>query len=320
MDREQLYKNLTELEKQLQKVKSANEQVDRIIASDRQLVEGIKEYIVKADDLLRTVKSSYDAAASKVNDQACLAVKETTEGLLSEYRSEVKTARSDYNKSMKESVDSFKSVVDAEKKTLQAKVEALAALVDEKLIPLRDSLSSVVDGKISKIPEDFKVIISESRSTLDSSATALKSASEIVSKECQNMAEKVVVLPRKFEDLSTELTKALSVNKERILTKLAEIDVNAFAAKVTSAINEQTGHLDGKIDNLGKDLDASISKAENNLSGSVSKIDSKVVGLENKFAAMQEKIDGVDKNLSSIKTMTILLLVLSIALLILRFV
>ena len=94
MDREQLYKNLTELEKQLQKVKSANEQVERIIASDRQLADGINEYIVKADDLLRTVKSAYDLAVSRVNEQANIAVKETTEGLLSEYKSEVESARS----------------------------------------------------------------------------------------------------------------------------------------------------------------------------------------------------------------------------------
>ena len=195
MDREQLYKNLTELEKQLQKVKSANEQVDRIIASDRQLADGIKEYIVKADDLLKTVKSAYDSAVSKVNEQANIAVKETTEGLLSDYKSEVKKARSEYNASMKESVDSFKSVVDAEKKALQTKVAALTQLVDEKLIPLRDSLASIVDGQLAFIPEEFKRLIKEAKSTLDSSATVLKSASEVVSKECQTMAGKVEILP-----------------------------------------------------------------------------------------------------------------------------
>lgn len=316
MDREQLYKNLTELEKQLQKVKSANEQVDRIIASDRQLADGIKEYIVKADDLLKTVKSAYDSAVSKVNEQANIAVKETTEGLLSDYKSEVKKARSEYNASMKESVDSFKSVVDAEKKALQTKVAALTQLVDEKLIPLRDSLSSIVDGQIAFIPEEFKRLIKEAKSTLDSSATVLKSASEVVSKECQTMAGKVEILPRKFEGLSADLTKNLSENKERILAKLKEIDVNAFAEKVTTALKEQTTHLDGKLDNMEK----TVSEAERSLSGSVSKIDSKVKGMEKKLATMQEKIDGMDKILRFVKTASILLLILVATLLILRFI
>ena len=313
MDREQLYKNLTELEKQLQKVKSANEQVERIIASDRQLADGINEYIVKADDLLRTVKSAYDLAVSRVNEQANIAVKETTEGLLSEYKSEVESARSEYNASMK---DSFKSVVDAEKKALQTKVASLSQLVDEKLIPLRDSLSSIVDGQMALIPEEFKGLIKEAKSTLDSSATELKNASDVVSKECQKMAEKVEVLPTKFESLSTDLTKSLSDNKELILAKLTEIDVNAFADKVTTALNEQTTHLDGKLDNMEK----TVSEAERSLSGSVSKIDSKVKGLENKLATLQERLDGMDKRLSFVKTVSILLLILTAALLILRFI
>ena len=316
MDREQLYKNLTELEKQLQKVKSANEQVDRIIASDRKLADGIKEYIVKADDLLKTVKSAYDSAVSKVNEQANIAVKETTEGLLNKYKSEVATARSEYNASMKESVDSFKNVVDAEKKALQTKVASLSQLVDEKLIPLRDSLSSIVEGKMAQVPEEFKGIINEGKSILDSSASALKTASEVVSKACHVMAEKVTVLPRKVEGFTEEVSKALSLNRERILAKLSEIDVNAFAEKVSATINEQTTHLDVKLDDMGK----SVSEMERTLSGSVSKLDSKVKGMEKKLATMQEKIDGMDKILRFVKTASILLIVLAAVLLILRFI
>lgn len=318
MDREQLYKNLTELEKQLQKVKSANEQVDRIIASDRQLADGIKEYIVKADDLLKTVKSAYDSAVSIVNEQANIAVKETTESLLSDYKSEVIKARSEYNASMKESVDSFKSVVDAEKKALQTKVAALTQLVDEKLIPLRDSLSSIVDGKMASIPEEFKGMIKEAKSTLDSSATVLKSASEVVSKECQKMTEKIAVLPGKVDGLNADITKILSEYKELICAKLTEIDVNvnALTEKLTAKINEQSNHLDGRLDNMEK----VVLEAERSVSEELFRIDSKVEGLNNKLATMQERIDGIDNRVGFIKISSILLLVLAASLLILHFI
>ena len=320
MDREQLYKNLAELEKQLQRVKSANEQVERVIESDRQLADGISDYITKADDLLKTVKSSYDEAASKLNERANLAVKETTQGLLSEYKSEVEDVRNNYNTSMKESVDSFKNVVDAEKRTLQTKVAALTQLVDEKLVPLRDSLSSIVDGKLVRIPEEFKGVVSESKVVFDSSAEALKNASEAVSKECSKMAEKAEVLSDKVENLSLTMTNALSANKERILAKLSEIDADSISEKVASAMNEQTSHLDGELDSIGNALNSSIAQVERSLGDSISKIGSKVISLENNLTTLQEKIHGIENNLNFVKTMSIVLVVISILLLILSIV
>ena len=351
---EQLLRNLTEIESQLRRVKSANEQVERIIESDKLLVNGIREYISKADTLLGAVKAAYDEAASKVNEQASLAVKETTDGLLGEYKSEVKTARAEYNASMRESVDSFKGVVDSEKRTLQTKVAALTQLMDEKLIPLRDSLSSIVDGKIARIPEDFKGIVIESKSTLDSSAAALKSASDVVSDECRKMAEKVVALPDKFDGLGADLTKALSDNKERILAKLAEIDVDVFAGKVTEALGEQTSHFDDKLDLMGKSLDDAISVAKSSLAGKVDKMDSRIDGLTNhidgglgkleksfegslskvdrsltsgvkktetvigevdkKLAAMQERLDGMNRTLTLFKVLAVVFVIAAVIL------
>ena len=312
---EQLLRNLTELESQLRRVKSANEQVERIIESDKLLVSGIQEYISKADTLLGAVKAAYDEAASKVNERASLAVKETTDGLLGEYKSEVKTARAEYNASMKESVDSFKGVVDAEKRTLQTKVAALTQLVDEKLIPLRDSLSSIVDGKMAQIPEEFRGIISESRSTLDSSAAALKSASDVVSDECRKMAEKVVVLPDKFDGLGADLTKALSDNQAKILAKLAEIDVDVFAGKVTEALGKQTSHLDDKLGKLEKTFDGSLSKVDRSLTGGVKKTETLIGEVDKKLAAMQEKLDGMNRTLNFFKVLAVVLVIAAVILL-----
>lgn len=377
MDREQLYQNLAELEKQLQKVKSANEQVDGIIASDRQLVDGIKEYIAMADSLLAAVKSAYDEAAAKINEQAHLAVKETVEGLAVEYRSEVKSVRSEYTASMKESVDLFESVVDKEKSALESKVSALTQLVDEKLIPLRDSLSSIVDGRLAKIPEEFGEIINDSKSTLDSSASALKDASDIVSKECRVMVEKVEALPVKIEEASEEIISALAESKKMFLEKLFEgnstltsaikeqsshmdgrldgiekaldtgiskvdgllsdgfsktearvdsLERNLYAmgekaeASVTAAISEQSGHVVEELDSIGKALDAGISKAHSSLSADFSKADAKVEDLGRYLSALQERIEGLEKSSSFIKALSIIILVLSAALLILRFV
>lgn len=309
MDREQLYKNLTELERQLQKVKSANEQVEKIIESDRLLVSGIQEYISKADALLGAFRSAYDTAVAKVNEQVSLVVKETTDGLLSEYESQVRTVHSEYNASMKESVDSFKSVVDSEKKALKTKVADLTALVDGKLIPLRESLSSIVDGKIARIPDDFNGIINESKSTFDSAAAALKSASDVVTEECRKMAEKVVVLPDKFDGLGSDLTKAISDNKKKMLAKLAEIDVDAFAGKVTVALSEQTVHLDGKLGKLEKSFDGSLSKVDRSLTGGVKKIDTHIGEVDKKLSAMQEKLDGMSRTLNFFKVLAIVLVI-----------
>jgi len=43
MDREQLFQNLSELEKQLKGIKSATEHVNQVVAADRELVKAVND-------------------------------------------------------------------------------------------------------------------------------------------------------------------------------------------------------------------------------------------------------------------------------------
>ena len=305
MDREQLYKSLTELENQLKRVKSANEQVEKVIASDRQLVSGIQDYIAKADELLKSVKAAYDGAVIKVGEQAMKGVWETSTSLLKDYKSDVSTAHTEYNAAMKESLDSFKSVVSSEKRVLQEKVAALSALVDDNLIPLRDSLTTIVDGKLSRVPSDFNRIMSESKTILESSVTALKNASKTVSDDCKKMAEKVELLPAKVEELSTALKEALSENKDMILSKLSELDSNAFAEKMSPVLEELSKHVDERMDGMENAFESSISQAERSLS-------SKVDGIDGKYTEMKEMMEKMNKSVNLTKVLSILLVIIAI--------
>ena len=78
MDKEQLLKNIAELEKQLQGIKSATEQVKTIAGADQKLVDAINAYTANANLLLQSVQSTAKDDVKEVKEAAIREIKATT--------------------------------------------------------------------------------------------------------------------------------------------------------------------------------------------------------------------------------------------------
>ena len=61
MDREQLFQNLNELEKQLKGIKSATEHVNQVVAADHELVMAVDDFTKEAVRLIESTRGTFEA-------------------------------------------------------------------------------------------------------------------------------------------------------------------------------------------------------------------------------------------------------------------
>jgi len=163
MDRETLNKNLSELEQQLKDVKSANERVDSVIAEDKQLVKSINDYVVKADAVLKELSTAYDKAIKKSGEAVNTEVVKTSSTLLEEHK-----------KALADDLAEMKKHLESNKKVLDKKAAELTEIVDNKLLPLKDSLSRIVENDLPNMLGRCERTIEEARGMLYSAASTLQ--------------------------------------------------------------------------------------------------------------------------------------------------
>ena len=70
MDREQLFQNLSELEKQLKGIKSATEHVNQVVAADRELVRAVNDFSKEASKLIESTRSNFEVEVKAVQKAA----------------------------------------------------------------------------------------------------------------------------------------------------------------------------------------------------------------------------------------------------------
>ena len=70
MDREQLFQNLSELEKQLKGIKSATEHVNQVVAADRELVKAVNDFTKEASKLIESTRGNFEVEVKAVQKAA----------------------------------------------------------------------------------------------------------------------------------------------------------------------------------------------------------------------------------------------------------
>ncbi|MBQ5527854.1 MAG: hypothetical protein IIU05_02205, partial [Bacteroidales bacterium] len=148
MDKEQLLKNITELEKQLQGIKSATEQVKTIAGADQKLVDAINAYTANANLLLQSVQSTAKDDVKEVKEAAIREIKATTKdfqkatsGLATELATSVDGIKSAALEEMTGITEGFGKKVDGVLQT----IGQTSTRFTEETKTVSDGLSSTVD-------------------------------------------------------------------------------------------------------------------------------------------------------------------------------
>ena len=97
MDREQLFRNLNELEVQLRGIKSATEQVNAVVKADRELAVTINAYAKNVNDQVSLLKGLFEGSLDETKKDYKDALAETKSSFdetltaaLDEYKAKVK--------------------------------------------------------------------------------------------------------------------------------------------------------------------------------------------------------------------------------------
>ena len=262
MDREQLFRNLNELEVQLRGIKSATEQVNAVVKADRELAVTINAYAKNVNDQVSLRKGLFEGSldeTTKVYKDALAETKssfdETLTAALDEYKAKVKNIDS-----------SNATLTDLSTDKLPSVVKNLKSLVDDSLTPLvadvKKTCRSLPDiSEISKSESDR--VISNLGGKMESVITDLESLSQSVEdlkssiqqdiEVSQQAAEDTLKAIEKLDGLPDYIKQTLSATKQTLSAKL---EGNSKSLKNLSAsikaINQQMAQQNAKFEEVMK--------------------------------------------------------------------
>lgn len=321
MDREQLYRNLSELESQLRGVKSSTEQVKAVLQADGRLVEAVNGYSQKLSTFLDEARASYG---------------DDVKGL--------KTLAVD---SLEKSVSDFNARTEPVIGALKADATALGSLVDGTLRPLVEGdMANLVNGDLRTLvhqdmPSMFSRSIEEHRTRIDSSLAVLKEASEDFAASAQGMLAdcrrcleenravigqlegKVTSLQASADEVKgqstalTDLVKAANDEAIRSFSKIGDdirsvtnglrdemsgrIDSSAslISVAVGSSSEELRACIGAVNESIGSALSAVLSAMEDQKRnwGTIPSIEAKAVRIEGLLKGLQEDVNGLKDEL-----------------------
>lgn len=265
MDREQLFQNLNELEKQLRGIKSATEQVNSVVAANRTVIETLKGYTAQTQKVLDSVRSVYDG--------------------------DVKEIKAVAEKALTQSSQDFAKKVDAVASDLVDSAAMLQAMVQNELTPLvKNDLVGIIDSKmkpfvLKEMPQSFYKLMTDSESVL------------------QEEKKELLDLIRSVQENSDKATKELKKAAKDAADAQAKnaAAVAGFKDKVEGMMKAQT-ETRKKIDGVANSVKDMGDKVKESFQKVESAIASTVATLDNMQTLLTSATESIDSALEEIKS------------------
>lgn len=265
MDREQLFQNLNELEKQLRGIKSATEQVNSVVAANRTVIETLKGYTSQTQKVLDSVRSVYDG--------------------------DVKEIKAVAEKALTQSSQDFAKKVDAVASDLVDSAAMLQAMVQNELTPLvKNDLVGIIDSKmkpfvLKEMPQSFYKLMTDSESVLQEEKKELLDLIRSVQENSDKAAKELKKAAKDAVDAQTKNAAAVAGFKDKV-------------EDMTKAQTETRKKIDG-VANSVKDMG---DKAKESFQKVESAIASTVATLGNMQTLLTSATESIDSALEEIKS------------------
>ena len=265
MDREQLFQNLNELEKQLRGIKSATEQVNNVVAANRTVIETLKGYTAQTQKVLDSVRSVY------VGD--------------------VKEIKAVAEKALAQSSQDFAKKVDAVASDLVDSAAMLQTMVQNELTPLvKNDLVGIIDSKmkpfvLKEMPQSFYKLMTDSESVLQEEKKELLDLIRSVQENSDKAAKELKKAAKDAVDAQTKNAAAFA----------------GFKDKVEGMMKAQT-ETRKKIDGVANSVKDMGDKAKGSFQKVESAIASTVATLDNMQTLLTSATESIDSALEEIKS------------------
>lgn len=332
MDREVLYRNLSELEVQLKGIKSATEQVNAILAADKELAQSFKQCAQSLVEQINALHTWYQGCLSEVQSEAGTAISSATRTL------------QDFDATCRATLNNTSATIKAESKEQLEKIQGalsdaitkmqtdFLALTDKVTNEMSWPLSSLSDIATNTLPalvanlsdtinNDLEPLVKvEMAKTLSDALTQYKEAFT----KCENSLTELTT------DLTTKMSRIV-VDVESACGTLAALPANIKeqidnfkAAFEVSLLNQQqllvniNSNIEQIKTDISKDLKVSEQAAKNTVAAKqkLDKLNKEISDMNKRNNELAEQVSKNEKKLTAIeKTNKLLIVLLAISML-----
>ena len=176
MEREKVLQSLAELEKHLQGVKDATEQVNAVVSASGKVVSAANKFVEQSTELIKQIKEIAESGYTEVKDAALKAISQSVQEVvntktqcmkeLRDFMNEQKVLLSEHEQSLEDkmnnAVNSCINALNNAVSEVGAASENLNGIVTNVLAPTVANLKDLTDNKLSSLPEDITKILESS--------------------------------------------------------------------------------------------------------------------------------------------------------------
>ena len=332
MDREVLYRNLSELEVQLKGIKSATEQVNAVLAADKALAQSFQQFTQSVIEQINALQAWYQTRLSDIQSEASSAISSAT-STLQNFDATCRATLNDTSTTIKaENKEQLEKIQGALSNAITKMQTDFQTLTDKVKNEMSGSLSSLSDLATNTLP----TLVTNLKNTINDDLEPLVKVemAKTLSDALAQYKETFTRCENSLTQLTTDLTTKMSrivVDVESACGTLATLPANIkeqidnFKATFeVSLLNQQqllvsiNSNIEQIKTDISKDLKVSEQAAKDTVAA-MQKLDKvaeqfnkAIVDMAQKNNELAEKVSKNEQKLTGIEKTNKLLIVLLI--------
>lgn len=181
MEKEKVLQSLAELEKHLQGVKDATEQVNSVVSASGKVVTAANKFVEQSTELIKQIKEIAESGYTEVKDAALKSISQSAQEVvntktqcineLRTFMDEQKVLLNEHEQrledKMNNAVNSVVHAMNSAVSEVRNVSENLNCTVNNVLAPTVADLKNLTDNKLSNLPEDITKILESSAKQLE---------------------------------------------------------------------------------------------------------------------------------------------------------
>lgn len=241
MDREQLFQNLNELEKQLKGIKSATEHVNQVVAADHELVKAVDDFTKEAVRLIESTRGTFEA--------------------------EIKVMQKAASETLNKSAADFSAKIQSITSELTMNVGALKNTVEDSIKPMVGETVGVIEHTLKpfvkdEMPKTFGGFMDKYKALFDKAAGDVSASSELFAEQAgagvEQLRQTVLAIHEPQEQIKSLLEQVRKSTD-------ASIELIRQDVEVSSKAGEDTICAAKKIDEVSKTISSSIADVQKSI-------------------------------------------------------
>lgn len=262
MDREVLYRNLSELETQLKGIKSATEQVNAVVAADKELAKSFREYALSMVEQINALQAWYQRSLTEIQTEAGSAIQSANQIL------------KDFDEACKATLNETSTTIKADHKEQLEKVQ------------------NVLSETMNKMKTDIQEMTGKLSKGMSDSLTSLSNLAN----------DTLPALVARFNDsITNDLEPLVKVEMVKTLSD-ALVEYKDTFTKCENSLKETTNDMSSKMSRIVVDVENACATLTGLPANIKAEIDNFKATFEVSLLNQQQLLANMNANIEQIKS------------------